>query len=41
MFYLPALMLDTFLSMLQATMTSSEPHMPRRKMGKPTVIILE
>jgi hypothetical protein len=41
MFYLPALMLDAFLSMLEAAMTSSDAYMPRRKVSKPTVIILE
>jgi hypothetical protein len=41
MFYLPALMFDTFLSMLEAAMSSCELHRPRRKAGKPTVIILE
>jgi hypothetical protein len=41
MFYLPALFLDTFLSMLDAIMSSSEASVPKRKAGKPTVIMLE
>ena len=41
MFYLPVLILDTFLSMLEATMSSFDVRMPRRRVGKPTVIILE
>ncbi|WP_258767196.1 MULTISPECIES: hypothetical protein [Bradyrhizobium] len=41
MFYLPALILDTFLSVLELIMNSPEPHLPRRKSGEPTVIILE
>ena len=41
MFYLPALILDTFLCMLDAMFSLSEAHMPRRKASKPTVIILE
>lgn len=41
MFYLPALFLDTFLSMLDAVISSFEASMPERKAGKPTVIILE
>jgi hypothetical protein len=41
MFYLPALFLDTFLSMLDDVISSFEASMPERKAGKPTVIILE
>ncbi|WP_283815601.1 hypothetical protein [Bradyrhizobium campsiandrae] len=41
MFVLPALFLDAFLSMLEAVMISSETGPPRRKAGKPVVIILE
>lgn len=41
MFYLPALILDAFLSVLELIMSSSEPRLPSRKPGKPTVIILE
>lgn len=41
MLYLPALILDTFLGMLEATMNWSDLPMPRCKVGKPTVIILE
>jgi hypothetical protein len=41
MFYLPALFLDMFLSMLEAITSSSEACEPKRKAGKPIVIILE
>jgi hypothetical protein len=41
MFYLPALIFDALLSMVEAAMSSCDVHKPRRKADKPTVIILE
>ncbi|WP_283810349.1 hypothetical protein [Bradyrhizobium guangdongense] len=41
MLYLPALILDTVLSAFELFINSSEPPVPRRNPGKPTVIILE